>query len=88
MLTGAYANSNYDPQKDGEEGARTRIVEQIEEQYKERLRWIYDRDLMLEERQRAEEAFANDPFFRSVRHLERIVEGREVQQLVESVDRS
>ena len=43
MISGAWSNSNYDPQKEGEDGARQGLIESIMEQYVESVDMIYGR---------------------------------------------
>lgn len=41
IVAGIWGNSNYDPQKEGQEGARRQILEQIEDQFQNAIRSIY-----------------------------------------------
>jgi hypothetical protein len=66
MITGVYANSNYDAQKAGEAAPRDEIVKTIDEGFNERIAQIYGTEIETSI-ERVEKHFAGSPFFRSVR---------------------
>jgi len=74
QITGIFANPNYDAQKEGEDGPRKRILEEINEEYQSQLREILEPRVIMRERREAQEAFERDPFFNTARQLERLAE--------------
>lgn len=60
-MAGIYANSNYDPVKQDDEGPRQKIVQQIEENYDQIKRAIMNGS----ERKIEEQVEADNPFFKA-----------------------
>lgn len=61
MIAGVWANGNYDPQKEGAQGARNEILQSIEESFSKAIKEIYDGP------QSGDQIDWEDPFFAAVK---------------------
>lgn len=68
-ISGIYANSNYDPQKQGQEAPRAELLRALNEEFQEQIELILN-DTTREEREaEATKAIMNDPFFKGSRRF-------------------
>jgi hypothetical protein len=86
MLSGVYANSNYDPQKQGQQGARREILEQIEQDFGEEARRILEGTTLAKEEAEIDRKMDEDPFFKSARRMRMTPE--EKKQIEEEMDQT
>jgi hypothetical protein len=70
LMTGIWGNSNYDPQKEGEEGARPKFIEALESDVNKKIAILYG---MAPPQEEEFEINPNDPFWSAMyRGLEKM----------------
>ncbi len=97
IVAGIWGNSNYDPQKEGQEGARKQILEHIEEQFQNAIHEIYTGERISDN----DEIDWDDPFFAASKaprisqppgatkiEEQKAEEARQVARMLEDVDQT
>jgi hypothetical protein len=86
ILSGIFANSNYDPQKEGQTPPRIALIKDVEEEHEMRVREIMEGSRLDRELKELDKAFEHDPFFRPALDSEFALTPEERQEILERGD--